>query len=115
MESNPNIIRGIGRCQTCIVHEPSQPRKALIGNIKRLEIQKLLTPNIVLLAGPLYFIWTLTVLVTATMDETSTARTSPISRFFCTTNNKQNPMEHPSEKLQRRMVEKNRKYSKAIS
>lgn len=52
-----------------------------------------LTPNIAFLAGPLYFIWILTVVVTAAMQETSTDRTSPTSRFFCTTNNKQNPID----------------------
>lgn len=60
---------------------------------KMKMLQKLLTPNIVLLAGPLYFIWISTVLVTATMQETSTARASPTSRFFCTTNNEENPKE----------------------
>lgn len=46
---------------------------------------KELTPKTTLLMGPLYLICTFTVADTATMLETSTARTSPTSRFFWTT------------------------------
>lgn len=55
---------------------------------------KYLTPNIALLIGPLYLIWTLTVEVRATMQDTSTARTSPTSRFFCTTRKDKGEKEH---------------------
>lgn len=44
-----------------------------------------LTPNTALLMGPLYLICTLTVVLRATMQDTSTDSTSPTSRFFCIT------------------------------
>jgi len=50
-----------------------------------------LTPKTARLTGPLYLIWTLTVVLRATMQDTSTANTSPTSRTFCATSIKQKP------------------------
>lgn len=38
------------------------------------------------------------------MQETSTARTSPTSRIFCTTKKEENPIEHSNEKYYRSPV-----------
>lgn len=57
----------------------------------RTAVTRFSPPKTALLIGPLYLIWTLTVVVRATMQDTSTANTSPTSRFFCTTSQQRNP------------------------
>lgn len=62
------------------MYKPHNPGQECI-----LQTQKKLTPKTPLLIGPLYLTSTLIVVVTATIQDASTASTSPTSRFFCTT------------------------------
>lgn len=53
----------------------------------------MLTPKTTLLMGPEYLIWKSTVRVMATMQDTSTTKTSSTSSFFCTTDTEDYPRE----------------------